>query len=133
MIGLNFQNFVSAAVGIVVLFALIRGFVREGEGTGKLLHRHDKDSPLHTDSAVSGISCCLPGCSADLKQYDEVQLVEPVVVNRGRYRRRGHKGVVPLGPAASQIAIKQLNQRRRFLGQQLGAPFENPHSVIQLI
>ena len=41
---------------------------REGEGTGKLLHRHDKDSPLHTDSAVSGgISChCLPGCSADL-------------------------------------------------------------------
>ena len=28
MIGLNFQNFVSAAVGIVVLFALIRGFVR---------------------------------------------------------------------------------------------------------
>ena len=28
MVGLNFQNFVSAAVGIVVLFALIRGFVR---------------------------------------------------------------------------------------------------------
>ena len=31
MIGLNFQNFVSAAVGIVVLFALIRGFVRVKE------------------------------------------------------------------------------------------------------
>ena len=63
MIGLNFQNFVSDAVGIDP-----RIRPREGEGTGKLLHRHDKDSPLHTDSAVSGgISChCLPGCSADL-------------------------------------------------------------------
>ena len=62
MIGLNFQNFVSAAVGIVVLFALIRGFVRVKErGLGNFYTDMTKDSPLHTDSAVSGgISLLLP-------------------------------------------------------------------------
>ena len=59
MLGLTVQNFVSAGVGIVVLFALIRGFTREkGTGIGTVSYTHlcGKD--------VAG------GCAYDLRYAD---------------------------------------------------------------
>ena len=53
MFALTFQNFLSAAVGMAVLVALIRGLIRAKTGRGRqLLGRHRAGRPLHPDAAV---------------------------------------------------------------------------------
>lgn len=137
MIGLNFQNFVSAAVGIVVLFALIRGFVRVKErGLGNFYTDMTRTVlyiliPL---SVVVSLAIASQGVPQTFKQYDEVQLVEPVVVEKeDGTAAEVTKGVVPLGPAASQIAIKQLGTNGGgFWGNNSAHPFENPTPLSNL-
>ena len=137
MIGLNFQNFVSAAVGIVVLFALIRGFVRVKErGLGNFYADMTRTVlyillPL---SVVVSLAIASQGVPQTFKQYDEVQLVEPVVVEQeDGTAAEVTKGVVPLGPAASQIAIKQLGTNGGgFWGNNSAHPFENPTPLSNL-
>lgn len=142
MIGLNFQNFVSAAIGIVVLFALIRGFVRVKEhGLGN----------FYTDMARTVIYILIPlsivvslaiasqGVPQTFKAYDEVQLLEPIVWEQENEdgtitEVTVAKGVVPLGPAASQIAIKQLGTNGGgFWGNNSAHPFENPTPFTNLL
>ena len=137
MIGLNFQNFVSAAVGIVVLFALIRGFVRVKErGLGNFYTDMTRTVlyiliPL---SVVVSLAIASQGVPQTFKQYDEVQLVKPVVVEQeDGTAAEVTKGVVPLGPAASQIAIKQLGTNGGgFWGNNSAHPFENPTPLSNL-
>lgn len=137
MIGLNFQNFVSAAVGIVVLFALIRGFVRVKErGLGNFYTDMTRTVlyiliPL---SVVVSLAIASQGVPQTFKQYDEVQLVEPVVVEQeDGTAAEVTKGVVPLGPAASQIAIKQLGTNGGgFWGNNSAHLFENPTPLSNL-
>lgn len=137
MIGLNFQNFVSAAVGIVVLFALIRGFIRVKErGPGNFYTDMTRTVlyiliPL---SVVVSLAIASQGVPQTFKQYDEVQLVEPVVVEQeDGTAAEVTKGVVPLGPAASQIAIKQLGTNGGgFWGNNSAHPFENPTPLSNL-
>lgn len=137
MIGLNFQNFVSAAVGIVVLFALICGFVRVKErGLGNFYTDMTRTVlyiliPL---SVVVSLAIASQGVPQTFKQYDEVQLVEPVVVEQeDGTAAEVTKGVVPLGPAASQIAIKQLGTNGGgFWGNNSAHPFENPTPLSNL-
>ena len=137
MIGLNFQNFVSAAVGIVVLFALIRGFVRVKErGLGNFYTDMTRTVlyiliPL---SVVVSLAIASQGVPQTFKQYDEVQLVEPVVVEQeDGTAAEVTKGVVPLGPASSQIAIKQLGTNGGgFWGNNSAHPFENPTPLSNL-
>lgn len=137
MIGLNFQNFVSAAVGIVVLFALIRGFVRVKErGLGSFYTDMTRTVlyillPL---SVVVSLAIASQGVPQTFRQYDEVQLVEPVVVEQeDGTATEVTKGVVPLGPAASQIAIKQLGTNGGgFWGNNSAHPFENPTPLSNL-
>ena len=126
MLGLNFQNFVSAAIGIAVLFALIRGFVRvKKTGIGNFYTDMTKTVlyiliPL---SMVVSLSIASQGVPQTFKQYDEVQLLEPEVT----------KAVVPLGPGASQIAIKQLGTNGGgFWGNNSAHPFENPTPLSNL-
>lgn len=137
MIGLNFQNFVSAAVGIVVLFALIRGFVRVKEkGLGNFYTDMTRTvlyilMPL---SVVVSLAIASQGVPQTFKQYDEVRLVEPVIVEQeDGTATEVTKGVVPLGPAASQIAIKQLGTNGGgFWGNNSAHPFENPTPLSNL-
>jgi K+-transporting ATPase ATPase A chain len=137
MIGLNFQNFVSAAMGIVVLFALIRGFVRVKErGLGNFYADMTRTVlyillPL---SVVVSLAIASQGVPQTFRQYDEVQLVEPVVVEQeDGTAAEVTKGVVPLGPAASQIAIKQLGTNGGgFWGNNSAHPFENPTPLSNL-
>ena len=108
MMGLTVQNFVSAAVGIVVLFALIRGFVRvEEKGVGNFFIDMTRTIlyvliPL---SIVVTLGIASQGVVQSFKSYETVTLVEPIELEDGSVVT---EQVVPLGPAASQIAIKQL-------------------------
>ena len=137
MLGLNFQNFVAAAIGIAVLFALIRGFVRvKKTGIGNFYTDMTKTVlyiliPL---SMVVSLTIASQGVPQTFKQYDEVQLLEPVVVeNEDGTATEVTKAVVPLGPGASQIAIKQLGTNGGgFWGNNSAHPFENPTPLSNL-
>lgn len=134
MLGLTVQNFVSAAVGIAVLFALIRGFTRVKE---KRLGSFWVDLtriilyiliPLSTVVALVLVS---QGVVQNFKSYDTVQLVEPITLEDGTVITQE---VLPMGPAASQIAIKQLGTNGGgFFGVNSAHPLENPTTFSNLV
>ena len=118
MVGLTVQNFVSAATGIAVLLALIRGISRKTT---------NKIGSFWTDLTRATIYVLLPlsilfaivlagqGVIQNFKTYETAQTIE------------GVQQVIPMGPAASQIAIKQLGTNGGgFFNSNSSHPFENP-------
>lgn len=147
MLGLGVQNFVSAASGMAVLVALIRGFVRrEATGIGNFWVDLTRSTlyvllPLSTLLAVVLVS---QGVVQSFAPYRQVSLVEPVTIQvpatddtgaviadaAGRPMLRDQsvtEQTVPLGPAASQVAIKQLGTNGGgFYNVNSAHPLENP-------
>jgi potassium-transporting ATPase potassium-binding subunit len=118
MLGLTVQNFVSAATGIAVLLALIRGISRKTT---------DKLGNFWTDLTRSTVYVLLPlsilfafvlvgqGVVQNFKTYETVQTLQ------------GAPQIIPMGPAASQIVIKQLGTNGGgFFNANSSHPFENP-------
>lgn len=138
MLGLGVQNFVSAAVGIAVLFALIRGFIRvKKTGIGNFYYDVTRIVlyillPL---SIVISVFLVFRGVPQTFAAYDEVQLLEPFVTESPDGTVQVvEKQVVPLGPAGSQIAIKQLGTNGGgFYGVNSAHPFENPDPLSNLV
>jgi len=125
-LGLTVQNFVSAATGIAVLFALIRGFVRKQQSTvGNFWVDLTKSSlyillPL---SFILAIVLVSQGVVQSLGSYHSVLTLES-----------GAAQTIPLGPAASQIAIKQLGTNGGgFFGANSAFPLENPTAFSNLL
>jgi K+-transporting ATPase ATPase A chain len=118
MVGLAVQNFVSAAAGIAVVVALIRGLVRR---SGKTLGN------FWIDLVRSTLYILLP-----LSIVLALLLVsQGVVQNFGDYVQAttlsGETQMLPQGPAASQIAIKQLGTNGGgFFNTNSTHPYENP-------
>ncbi len=118
MLGLTVQNFVSAATGIVVVLALIRGLTRKTT---------DALGNFWTDMTRSILYVLLP-----LAIILTIALVgQGVVQTFSDYAQattlQGAGQVIPLGPAASQIAIKQLGTNGGgFFNANSAHPFENP-------
>jgi K+-transporting ATPase ATPase A chain len=126
MLGLGVQNFVSAATGMAVLVALIRGFVRrQSSSLGNFWVDLTRSTvyillPLSILLAVILVS---QGVVQNFSAYESVSLVEPVTTQAGPVTQQ----TVPLGPAASQIAIKQLGTNGGgFFNTNSAHPFENP-------
>lgn len=133
MLGLTVQNFVSAASGIAVLFALTRGFVKiRQKGLGNFWVDLVRITlyiliPL---SIVVAVVIASQGVPQTLSAYDTVDLLEPVTLEDGTLVTQQ---VIPLGPAASQIAIKQLGTNGGgFFGVNSAHPFENPNAFSNL-
>ncbi len=124
-IGLTVQNFVSAAAGIAVLFALIRGFIaKKQSGIGNFW----KDLTRVTLYVLIPLSLVLAlllvsqGVVQTLAPYKEVSTLG------------GATQTIPLGPAASQIAIKQLGTNGGgFFGANSAFPLENPTPLSNLL
>jgi potassium-transporting ATPase potassium-binding subunit len=118
MLGLTVQNFVSAGTGIAVAVALIRGLT--GKSTSGL-------GNFWVDITRSIIYILLP-----LAMIMTCLLISQGVVQTFTYyihatTLEGSEQVIPLGPAASQIAIKQLGTNGGgFFGANSAHPFENP-------
>jgi K+-transporting ATPase ATPase A chain len=118
MLGLTVQNFVSAATGIAVALALIRGLTRKTT---------DALGNFWVDLTRSVIYVLLPLAmilSFLLIGQGAVQTFSHYVTAT---TLQGTEQVIPLGPAASQIAIKQLGTNGGgFFGANSAHPFENP-------
>ena len=135
MAGLAYHNFASAAVGIALAIALVRGIARRESGTiGNFwvdLTRCFLWVLLPVCLVVS-LALISQGVVQNLKPYATAQLLEPQTV-----QTQGHDGktvtqtitqqVIPLGPVASQEAIKMFGTNGGgFFSANSAHPFENP-------
>ena len=158
-IGLTVQNFVSAATGIAVLFALIRGFIKvKSEGLGSFWVDITRIVihiliPLNLVIAL----CLVGGVIQNLKGAETVSLVEPIAVSAdGEILENAEidlhtntvtvdgkkiedaeivtEQFVPMGHAASQVAIKQTGTNGGgYMGVNSAHPLENPNAFTNLI
>ena len=118
MAGLTVQNFVSAATGLAVLVALCRGISRRSAHTL---------GNFWVDMTRATLYGLLPLCVvlALFLVWQGVPQTFAHYVNA--VTQQGVDQVIPLGPAASQIAIKQLGTNGGgFFGVNSAHPFENP-------
>ena len=127
MAGLTVQNFVSAAVGIAVLFALIRG-LRSGRAAGPGNFWADVTRAvlyiLVPLSLVLSLLLVWQGVPQNFSPYKTVALLEPLVTKDGA-TVTGQ--MVPMGPQASQVAPKQLGTNGGgYNGANSAHPHENP-------
>lgn len=124
--GLGVQNFVSAATGIAVLFAFIRGFIRKESKTIGNFWRDLVKTTLYVLiplATVFSIILVSQGVVQSLDGYKEVVTVE-----------NKETQVIPMGPAASQIAIKQLGTNGGgFFGTNSAYPLENPTPLTNML
>ena len=134
MMGLTVQNFVSAAVGMAVLFALIRGLTRvKQNGIGNFWTDVTRSIlyiliPL---SILVSLALISQGVVQNFTPYETVTLVEPIALENGT---QVTQQIVPMGPAASQVAIKQLGTNGGgFFGANSAHPFENPTPLSNLM
>lgn len=136
MLGLTTQNFVSAATGMAVLVALIRGFTRtlapnenEIQGIGNFWVDLTRSTlyillPL---SLVLALLLVSQGVVQTLQPYQTVPLRQVTPDADGHPIT---EQVLAVGPAASQIAIKQLGTNGGgFFNVNSAHPFENPTPV----
>jgi len=125
MTGLAVQNFVSAATGISVVVALVRGISRKST---------DKIGNFWVDLTRSVLYVLMP-----LSILFAIILVgQGVVQNFNSYvtahTLQGSSQIIPMGPAASQIAIKQLGTNGGgFFNANAAHPFENPTPLSNLL
>ena len=159
-LGLTVQNFVSAATGIAVLFALIRGFIKvKADGLGSFWVDITRII-IHILIPLNlVISLCLVGGGViqNLKGAETVSLVEPIAVSAdGEILENAEidldtntvtvdgkkiedaeivtEQFVPMGPAASQVAIKQSGTNGGgYMGVNSAHPLENPNAFTNLI
>jgi potassium-transporting ATPase potassium-binding subunit len=125
MLALTVQNFVSAATGIAVLLALNKGLSRKTT---------DKLGNFWVDLTRSTLYVLLP-----LSIVFAVFLVgQGVIQNFDTYQTahtlQGAQQVIPMGPVASQEAIKQLGTNGGgFFNANSAHPFENPTPLSNLL
>jgi potassium-transporting ATPase potassium-binding subunit len=125
MVGLTVQNFVSAATGIAVAVALIRGFARR---CGRTIGNFWTDLVRATlyvllpFSLVAAIALVWQGVPQNFDAYVAATTLEG-----------GHQ-ILAQGPAASQIAIKQLGSNGGgFFNVNSAHPYENPTALTNLL
>jgi len=130
MLGMTVQNFVSAATGMAILAAFIRGLARHSAATiGNFWVDMVRTTlyillPLSLLVALVLVS---QGVVQTLSPYQEVQLLEPTTdAEGGSPQGAVTTQLIAVGPAASQIAIKQLGTNGGgFFNVNSAHPFEN--------
>jgi potassium-transporting ATPase potassium-binding subunit len=125
MLALTFQNFLSAAVGMAVLIAMIRGFTRSGTENLGNFWRDTVRGVVYILLPLSGIVAV-------------ILMSQGVIQTLGHYRMvhgiQGFTQLIARGPVASQIAIKQLGTNGGgFFNVNSAHPFENPTPISNFV
>jgi K+-transporting ATPase ATPase A chain len=147
MLGLTVQNFLSAAGGMAVLVALIRGITRRSANTIGNFWVDVTRSTLYIllpMSLILAVALVSQGVVQNFRDYDTVKLVQPQEIEEAKKdaddkpvldkdgkpvmeKKTITEQTLPMGPAASQIAIKQLGTNGGgFFGVNSAHPYENP-------
>lgn len=133
MLGLTVQNFVSSASGMAILVAFIRGFVRSST---------DKIGNFWVDLVRSVYQILLPlslvltvllVSQGVVQTFNGSAAYEPLETIKDAKGQVVDKPLIALGPAASQIAIKQLGTNGGgFFNVNSSHPLENPTPLSNL-
>ncbi len=127
MLGLTVQNFVSAATGMAVLVALIRGFVQKQVSTIGNFWVDLVRSTLYILlplSMILAVALVSQGVVQTFNKSAQAVLVQAAQDGEGKPIT---EQAIAVGPAASQIAIKQLGTNGGgFFNVNSAHPFENP-------
>jgi K+-transporting ATPase ATPase A chain len=125
MLGLTVQNFVSAATGIALAIALIRGFARRSaKGIGNFWADLTRCTLyiLLPISFVAALFLVWQGVPQNFNAYVDATTLE------------GAKQTIGQGPVASQIAIKMLGTNGGgFFNANAAHPYENPTALSNLV
>ncbi len=125
MAGLTVQNFVSAATGIAIAMALIRGFARASAKTV---------GNFWTDLTRSTLYVLLPLSILCALFYVSQGVTQTLGVSIDATTLEGAKQTIAVGPTASQLAIKMLGTNGGgFFNANSAHPFENPTALANLI
>ena len=123
MAGLTVHNFLSAAAGLAIAMALVRGFARQSVKTIGNFWVDLTRATLYVllpISIVAALVLCSQGVIQNLHPYTVATTLE------------GVKQTIAQGPVASQEAIKMLGTNGGgFFNANSAHPFENPDAVLQ--
>jgi len=118
MLGLTVQNFLSAAVGIAVCIAFIRGFIRKTSAAIGNFWVDMTRSILYVLLPLSMLLSLLFVSQGMIQNFHPYQTIKTL---------EGKEQVIANGPVASQEAIKQLGTNGGgFFNTNASHPFENP-------
>ncbi|WP_206244467.1 potassium-transporting ATPase subunit KdpA [Novosphingobium terrae] len=125
MLALTIHNFLSAATGIALAFALFRGFARrEAKGIGN----------FWADMTRVTLYLLLPLCVALTVFYIASGVPQTLAGSVDVHTLEGVKQTLALGPVASQEAIKMLGTNGGgFFNANSAHPFENPNALTNLV
>ncbi|PDT83811.1 potassium-transporting ATPase subunit KdpA [Sinorhizobium sp. BJ1] len=125
MAGLTVQNFVSAATGIAIAVALIRGFSRASvKSIGN----------FWVDLTRATLYILLPLCVVLTLVYVYLGMPQTLGAYLEATTLEGARQTIAVGPVASQIAIKMLGTNGGgFFNANAAHPFENPDAISNLI
>jgi len=125
MAGLAVQNFLSAASGIVVAIALVRGLARHSSQTIGNLWTDLTRATLYVLlplALVLALALVSQGVIQNFSAYQDVTTVERLTQT------------LPMGPIASQESIKELGTNGGgFLNANSAHPYENPNALSNLL
>ena len=125
MWALTVQNFLSAATGMAVAVAFVRGFARRSaQGVGN----------FWTDLTRSTLYVLLPACVVLALVYVALGVPQTLSSYVTAKTLEGADQTIALGPVASQLAIKMLGTNGGgFFNANSAHPFENPSALVNLI
>jgi K+-transporting ATPase ATPase A chain len=150
MLGLTVQNFLSAATGLVVVVALIRGFARHTSQTiGNVWVDLTRATlwillplsfvfalVLSAEGVVQNFSPYVQAHTLETQVWQEPKLDaagQPVVDDKGQpvlEVKKGQTQTIAMGPVASQLAIKMLGTNGGgFFNANSAHPYENPTAL----
>ena len=125
MAGLTVQNFLSAATGLALAMALVRGFARSGAGTV---------GNFFVDLTRSVLYVLLPLAIVTALVLVALGTPQTLDASASATTLEGGQQVLALGPVASQVAIKQLGTNGGgFFNANAAHPFENPTALADLL
>ncbi|WP_343465074.1 potassium-transporting ATPase subunit KdpA [Pantoea sp.] len=125
MAGLTVQNFLSAATGIAVAFALIRGFANRSLATLGNAWRDLTRITLYLLLPISLLMALFFVSQGSIQTFEPYQAITTL---------EGAHQLLPLGPVASQEAIKMLGTNGGgFFNVNSAHPFENPTALTNFV
>jgi K+-transporting ATPase ATPase A chain len=154
MAGLTVQNFLSAASGIVVAIALVRGLARHSVQTIGNVWSDLTRATLYVllpIAVVLALALVSQGVIQNLSPYKDVTTVESLTYQQPKTDAAGnplkdaagnpvqetvttHTQTLPMGPIASQESIKELGTNGGgFLNANSAHPYENPTALSNLL
>jgi len=134
MVGLGLHNFASASTGMAIVIALIRGFSRRRSDTIGNFWVDMTRGTLYILLPISLIAALLLVSQGVIQNFSPYKAIPLLESSQRRDRLDVEAVTIPMGPVASQEAIKELGTNGGgFFNANAAHPFENPTPLTNIV